>query len=75
MNDNRRIRLKESCAMLQTAMATIQSVKEEEQNSLDNVPENLQNSELCIEMESAIDALEEAAENVEQATISVYNAL
>lgn len=75
MNDNRRIRLKESCSMLQTAMGMIRLVEEEEQDSIDNIPENLQNSELCIKMESTIETLEEAVEDVERAIIGVNSVL
>lgn len=75
MNDNRRMRLKESCSMLQTAMGMIRLVEEEEQDSIDNIPENLQNSELCIKMESTIETLEEAVEDVERAIIGVNSVL
>lgn len=75
MNKQRRIRLKEANSYLDRAMQIVSSVKDEEQDSLDNLPENLQGSERCTIMEDAIDALEEAIENIEQASESINNAL
>lgn len=75
MNKQRRIRLKEANSYLDCVMQIVYSVKDEEQDSLDNLPENLQSSERCTIMEDAIDALEEAIENIEQASESINNAL
>ncbi len=75
MNKQRRIRLKEANSYLDCAMQIVSSVKDEEQDGLDNMPENLQNSERCTIMEDAIDALEEAIENIERASESINNAL
>lgn len=75
MNENKRIQLREACVSLQKATEIIKIIIEEEQSSIDNVPENLQNGELYISMENAIDELEEAAENIERATENINNAL
>lgn len=75
MNKQRRIRLKEANSYLDRAMQIVSSVKDEEQDSLDNLPENLQGSERCTIMEDAIDALEDAIGNIEQASESINNAL
>lgn len=74
MNNGRRARLKEACALLSRALSIVTSVKEEEQDSLDNLPVNLQYGERCALMENAIDELEEAEGKIEEATESINNA-
>ncbi|MDO4562210.1 MAG: hypothetical protein Q4C12_00090 [Clostridia bacterium] len=74
MNKQRRIRLGESCSLLEQALRIVTTVRDQEQDALDNFPENLQNSERCTTMEHAIDELEEAIENIEQAAESINNA-
>jgi hypothetical protein len=75
MNKQRRIRLSESCALLDRALDIISSVRDEEQDALDNCPENLQGGERCVVMEDAIDQLEDAIDHIEQAVDGVNNAL
>ena len=64
MNNQRRIRLRESSSLLSKALRIINAVKDEEQDALDNFPENLQNSERYTAMEDAIDNLDDAIENI-----------
>lgn len=75
MNQNRRKRLKEAVAILDSALKIVSTAKDEEQDSLDSCPENLQDSERCVVMENAIDALEEAMDNIEQASESINSAM
>lgn len=75
MNKGRRVRLKEACSLLSRALDIVTSVKDEEQDSLDNLPENLQSGERCTTMEDAIDALDDAIGNIEQASESIESAL
>lgn len=62
-------------ALLDSAIRIVSAAKDEEQDSLDNCPENLQDSEKCVIMENAIDALEEAVENIEQASDRISSAM
>lgn len=60
MNKSRRASLKRALSYLENASRLIHDAKYEEQDALDNMPENLQNSERYEAMESAIDAMEDA---------------
>lgn len=75
MNKQKRAKLREATSLLGKAKILISSVKDREQDDLDNYPENLQGSERYATMENAIDELEEAIESIEQATESVSNAM
>lgn len=75
MNKQRRTKLKEANGLLSQAIRIISSVKDEEQDSIDNLPENLQAGERYTIMENAIDQLEEAIDNIEQASENLNNAL
>ena len=60
---------------MNAAKNLISSVKDREQDDLDNFPENLQGSDRCAAMEDAIDNLDEAIDYIEQASECVNNAL
>ena len=45
MNYQRRKRLRVACSLLEEASSIVEDVRDEEQDSLDNMPENLQDSE------------------------------
>lgn len=64
MNKRKRIKLKEAEVLLNKSMEIIEDVKEDEQCCLDNMPENLQDSERAIKMEDCIDQLDEALEYI-----------
>ena len=49
------------------AIDLIRDAKYEEQDALDNMPENLQNSEKYESMESVIDVLEDALSSIDDA--------
>ena len=74
MNKQRRLQLKGATELLLHASEVIDRVKEEEQDSLDNMPEPLQDSERCQVMENAVSELEEAIGLIEQAIESVDRA-
>lgn len=74
MNKQQRVRLGEARSYLDRAINIISAVKDEEQDKLDNAPENLQSSERYTAMENAIDELEEALNNAEQAKENIENA-
>ncbi len=71
MNNKRRERLLQASGLLEKAASMIEQVKDEEQDSFDNLPENLQCSdrgeameEAVSELGEAIDLIGEAAEHV-----------
>lgn len=57
MNNTRRQRLKEANKKLAEVIDVIEDVKYEEEDALDNMPENLQNSDRYEEIENNVDAL------------------
>lgn len=73
MNNNQRKKLKEAQTHLGMALGIVSTIKDEEQDKLDNTPKNLQNSERYTIMENAIDELEEAVDNIKQATECIDN--
>lgn len=66
MNKARRKMLKESILYLSKAMEMIESVRDEEEESLDSLPDSFAGSARATEMEDNIDALEEICENLEE---------
>ena len=74
MNDSRRKLLKKAIEALETAEHFVDMVLEGEQDSLDNMPESLSESERCIKMESAIELLEEALEHITDAQQNIEDA-
>ena len=73
MNNNRRKRLQAIARDLQTWRDILQDITDEETESRDNIPENLQGSERyelaeqnCDNLESALSSLDEALAYLEQ---------
>ena len=71
MNALRRKRLAEIIESIEEIKADLEEVLEEEENCRDNMPESLQETEryqimdeACDSIQSAIDALDEAADNL-----------
>lgn len=74
MNKVRRSKLHEACRLLGQAATIVERAKDEEQDCLDGLPENLQSSERAeamadaiAEMDEAIDKINEATENIDRA--------
>lgn len=67
MNNQRREKLKLARGFLNRASDIVSSVLEDEQDSLDNMPENLQYSDKYEKMEAAIGKLEDGLNNIEAA--------
>lgn len=74
MNDKRRSRLTEAVSMIKKANSIVQSVCDEEEDSLDRIPENMENSVLHDRMEAAVDELESASSDLESAIEYIENA-
>lgn len=60
MNNDRRNRLQEVKESLDDMISQIEEIKDEEQDALDNMPENLQQSKRSDKMQTAIDTMDEA---------------
>ncbi|MBP5462709.1 MAG: hypothetical protein J6Y20_11400 [Lachnospiraceae bacterium] len=67
MNRARRELLKRAVAALEEADGFVNTALDEEQDCLDNMPENLSESERYEKMENAIGHLEDALENISSA--------
>ena len=74
MNKVQRLRLREAHSYLDKAANIVSFVKDEEQDKLDNAPENLENAEIYVAIDKAIDELDEALSNIESAKESIDNA-
>lgn len=75
MNKKRRGSLKQALDLINTADDIIQNALYEEQDCLDNLPENLMESDRYSKMESTVDELEQAIDYIENIRSSVEEAL
>ena len=71
MNKSRRTKISNAVSKLMEAGEIIDSVLDEEQDAMDNIPENFQESERYSEMEDAVDILSEAADQINEAIESL----
>jgi len=60
---------------LSNAESLAEDVRDEEQESIDGIPENLKLSDRCISMEEAVDCLDDALESIQEAKSKVDEAL
>lgn len=67
MNKSRREALHSASSYIEKALDIVNDARYDEQDCIDNTPENLQSSERCEAMESAVDNLEEAADSLKEA--------
>lgn len=75
MNKKRRGNLKQALDLINAAGDIIQNALYEEQDCLDNLPENLMESDRYSKMESTVDELEQAIDYIENIKNSVEEAL
>lgn len=75
MNNKRRTRLRSIEEDLSMALNLLNSIYDEEQDCMDNVPENLQDSERYSDMEACVEALDGAVYNLEEAIDSIKEAI
>ena len=66
MNKARRKILKDGVFYINKAMEIVENVKDEEQESLDSLPDGLVGSSRATEMEGYIDSLDEAYNSLEE---------
>lgn len=67
MNKNRRVALKNDAVTLRRVISSLEQIRDEEEDSISNVPENLSFSEKYNEMTDAIDSIESAIDNINEA--------
>ncbi len=67
MNKDKRTRIAQAVSLLETAFNIVESVRDDEQDCLDNMPENLEYSERYEKMENAVDKLDDAISSIEEA--------
>ena len=68
MNQQRRQQLVQVINLLHSAESDLDRIKDEEQDCIDAMPENLQNTDRYTAMEDAVDSIEDAIESVQEAT-------
>ena len=75
MNKEKRLKLNEGLQLLSKVISIVSDIREEEENSCNNIPDNLENTEMYSRLEesvenlnSAVDLLEEAYEFIEDTT-------
>lgn len=67
MNDNKRKRLDKAIDHLNTAIEITESVRDQEEEDMENMPESFQSTERYDIMSEAVESLEEAVSAIEEA--------
>lgn len=66
MNKERRDRLSKVLSTIEEAKAEIEAIRDEEQETFDNMPESFQNGERGEKAQAAVDAMESAVSSAEE---------
>jgi len=74
MNNGRRKRLDSAIDYLNKALVITEDVRNEEEEAMDNLPENMQMSDRYDAMESAVNSLEDAISSIDEAITSIEEA-
>ena len=74
MNNERRKLLADAIAKMEEAKTLIEIARDEEQDAFDNMPEGIQTGERGQKMESAIEAMEEVIDDIENTVESLQTA-
>ena len=75
MNKARRKELSRAVELLGEAQSIIESCRDEEQEYMDNMPENLQESEKYCAAEEAVNNMDEAYDKIDEIINSVEGAM
>ena len=75
MNDKTRKLLKSAVETIEILNESISTIKDEEQEKFDNLPEGLQQSENGQKFEETVGSLEEAISNLEEAISNIYSVI
>ena len=68
MNANRRKRIREAIEQIKEIYEDVDMIRDEEQDSMDSIPENLQYSQRYYDMEEYIASIEDALDSLERAS-------
>lgn len=71
MNKERRTKIKQLADELKDVKTKLEYISQKEEQMLDNIPENLQETDRYIESENAIDVLDEVVDDLESAIESL----
>ena len=74
MNNRKRLKLNEAIALIRRANSMVQSVCDEEENGMDRLPENMEDSILHERMETAVDELDSALDELDSAIEHIESA-
>lgn len=74
MNKTRRKQIIKAIEMLNTANDFIESIRSDEEDYMNNIPENLQNSDRYYIADEAVSNLEDAISDIESAIENLENA-
>lgn len=75
MNNKRRKELRRAIEIIETALDIVNQVKDKEEDSMYNYPENLHGTELYESMEIAVDAMDDAISNIDDGISSLNEAV
>lgn len=75
MNKNRRSELEKIKSRLEDILQDLETLKGEEEEYIDNMPENLQESERAQAAQAAFDEIDEATDNVSNAIGNIETAV
>ena len=75
MNNKRRKELRRAIEIIETALDIVNQVKDEEEDSMYNYPENLQGAETYENMETAVDTMDDAISNIDDGISSLNEAV
>lgn len=75
MNEAKRKQLRDALGLICRAIIITESVCDKEQDSLDNCPENLQNTDRFEMMEMAVENMNDAVEKMEEAKSQIEAAI
>ena len=75
MNKDRRNKISKLIDELDSISQLLEELEDEEQECLDNMPENLQDSERCQAMNNAIDSIDSALEYLNESINSLNEIL
>lgn len=67
MNDKRRTRLRKAISLLESAQTIVDTAKDEEWDSLDNMPESFIDTERYSDMQDIAEKLDEAYDGIDLA--------
>lgn len=66
MNKQRRVNLSQALTYLKAAMEIVNDVKRDEEDAMNNMPENLQESERYYTLEENVEALDAIADSIDE---------